>query len=113
MKELTCIVCPNGCRLTAENINGGVSVKGALCSRGKEFAAAEYTHPMRSLTTTAATVFPDMPRLPVKTRGEIPKDKLMEAMQLINRITVDRRLKAGETVLEGVFGTEVIATADL
>ena len=113
MKELTCIVCPNGCSLAAETINGETIVTGALCCRGKEFAIAECTHPMRSLTTTVATAFADMPRLPVKTRSEIPKDKLLNAMQIINRVTVDRRLKAGDTVLEDVFGTEIIATADL
>ncbi len=113
MKELTCIVCPNGCRLEAEENVGVIEVRGALCGRGRDFAIAECTRPMRSLTTTVATVFHDMPRLPVKTKDEIPKDKLMAAMRMINRVLVDRPLKAGDTVLEDVFGTDIIAAADI
>ena len=78
---------------------GGYRVTGAVCKRGTAFAIAEMTHPMRSLTTTAATAFADMPRLPVKTSAEIPKDKLFEAMELINRVCVKERIKAGDVVL--------------
>jgi Uncharacterized protein with conserved CXXC pairs len=60
-----------------------------------------------------ATVFEDAPRLPVRTRGEIPKDKLAKAMQKINRVKIDRRVRIGEVVLADVFGTDIISTMDL
>lgn len=113
MKELTCIVCPNGCKLHAREQEGRVTVTGALCQRGKAFATNELTNPMRSLTTTVATVFQDTPRLGVRTRGEIPKDRLLEAMAVINRVCLDRRVSTGEVILRDLFGTDVIATADL
>jgi CxxC motif-containing protein len=113
MKEITCIVCPNGCRLKAEESNGGYQVTGGLCKRGAAFAIAEMTHPMRSLTTTVATAFADMPRLSVKASAEIPKENLFEAMALINRVCVKERVKAGDIVLKDVFGASFIATADL
>lgn len=34
MKELTCIVCPNGCRLMVEEAEGGFRVTGNRCKRG-------------------------------------------------------------------------------
>ena len=108
MKEITCIVCPNGCRLTVDQTNGEVRVTGAACKRGVQFAVAECTHPMRS-----PTIFDDMPRLPVRTRGEIPKDKLFEAMERINRVRLTRRVRSGEVVLADVFGADIIATSDL
>ena len=37
MKELTCIVCPNGCRLMVEEADGGFRVTGNRCKRGEEF----------------------------------------------------------------------------
>lgn len=113
MKELTCIVCPSGCKLSAREQDGRVTVTGALCQRGEAFATQELTRPMRSLTTTVATVFADTPRLSVRTRGEIPKGKLPEAMARINNVCLDRRVNTGEVVLGDVFGTDVIATADL
>jgi CxxC motif-containing protein len=113
MKEITCIVCPNGCRLAVEQDGDGFRVSGAACKRGTAFAEAEMTHPMRSLTTTAATAFADMPRLPVKTSAEIPKDKVFEAMELINHVRVKERVKQGDVVLSGVFGASFVATIDL
>lgn len=113
MKELVCIVCPNGCVLSVHESEAGYTVEGALCKRGEAFALGEMKHPMRSLTTTVATVFEDMPRLPVKTNGEIPKEKLFEAMARINRLLVDHRARAGEVLLSGLFGAEVVATADM
>ncbi len=51
--ELLCIVCPTGCRLAAvREEDGNISVSGNRCARGKAFAVAELTCPMRTLTTT-------------------------------------------------------------
>lgn len=113
MQELTCIVCPNGCRLRIETADGGYQVTGGTCKRGAAFAIAEMSHPVRSLTTTAATAFPEMPRLPVKTSKEIPKEKLFEAMSMINRVCVKDHVKMGDIILPDVFGASFIATSDL
>jgi CxxC motif-containing protein len=114
MKELYCITCPTGCRLEAELRNGELTVTGNGCRRGADFARAELTGPTRSLTTTVRTSFPDVPVLPVRTDGEIPKSKIMEAMRALNEVVVDRALDCGDTVLEDVAGCGVrmIATSD-
>lgn len=111
--NMTCIVCPNGCRLTVENENGNIKVDGAQCKKGISFAQAELTNPMRSLTTTVRTNFADMPRLPVKTNGEIPKGKMLEAMKIIRNVRVSKRLQTGDVILPDVFGVEIIATASM
>ena len=111
--NMTCIVCPNGCRLTVEDADGEIKVDGAQCKKGVEFAKAERTNPMRSLTTTVRTVFADMPRLPVKTNGEIPKGKMLEAMKLIRAVRVNERLHTGDVILPDVFGVQIIATSDM
>jgi len=110
---VTCIVCPNGCRLTVTGTGENIQVEGALCKKGVDFAVNELTRPMRSLTSTVKTVFPDMPRLPVKTMGEIPKGKMLEAMKIIRRALVTERLKTGDTVIKDVFGTDIVATATM
>lgn len=111
--EMTCIVCPNGCRLHIENADGIIKVDGAQCKKGIDFANAELTHPMRSLTTTVKTTFADLPRLPVKTKGEIPKGKMLEAMKVIKNVLVTEKLRTGDVVLPDVFGVQIIATSDM
>lgn len=109
--ELVCIVCPKGCRMTVEN---GV-VTGNTCKKGEAFAKSEATCPMRTVCSTVATVFPEMPVLPVRTDGEIPKSKIGELMKLIDTIEVTQKLRRGDVVASSVVGTDVnlIATATI
>lgn len=113
VKELTCIVCPNGCRLTVTDEGGKITVSGATCKRGEAFGKSEVLNPTRSITSTVATKFKDFPLLPVKTAGEIPKDKIFEAMKLINAVKVTKRLKTGDVIIDGFFGAKLVATTDM
>lgn len=115
-KELLCIVCPTGCRLrVAWQANGSFAVSGNGCKRGVQFATDEMTHPMRSLTTTVRTAFAGVPVLPVRTDGEIPKEKVPDAMRELGRVVVNERLGCGDIVLPDVAGCgrRVIATSDI
>lgn len=112
-QEIVCIVCPNGCRMQVEEIDGELKVEGATCKKGPVFAEAELHHPMRALSSTVDTVFPDMPRLPVKTKGEIPKGKVLEVMAMIRNAKVTQRLSVGDIVIADVFGTDIVATATM
>lgn len=114
-KDLLCIVCPNGCRLTAELVGDELRVEGNGCPKGIEFARAELTNPVRSLTTTVATAFPGVPALPVRTDREIPKGKIPQALAQLAEVRLDRRVGCGDTVLEDLAGTgcQVIATSDI
>ena len=38
MKEIICIVCPNGCTLNVEKNGEEITVTGNKCKRGEEFA---------------------------------------------------------------------------
>lgn len=111
--NMTCIVCPNGCRLTVNGEGNEIKVDGAQCKKGIEFAKTELTNPTRSLSTTVKTVFEDFPRLPVKTSGEIPKGKMLEAMKRIKTVCVTQRLHVGDIVLPDVFGINIVATANM
>lgn len=105
--ELVCIVCPRGCRINVEN---GV-VSGNSCKRGEAFALSEMTCPMRTVCSTVATTFEDYPVLPVRTNGEIPKDKIQDLMKEINAVVVDKKTKRGDVVIEKVVGTDVDVVA--
>lgn len=115
MKELICILCPNGCRLCAEETAAGFAVTGNLCRRGIGFAEAEITNPVRTVTTTVRTVFPGTPALPVRTDGEIPKGKIRDLMKAVNSIVVTKPIGIGEAVLEDALGLgiNVIAASNI
>ena len=37
-RELVCIICPRGCRLTVEGEVGNLTVTGNACPKGKQYA---------------------------------------------------------------------------
>ena len=110
MTEIICIVCPNGCKLKIEMKDGDFIVSGHVCKKGVDFAKTEMTNPIRAISSTVKTVFPDMPVLPVKTDREIPKGNILDAMKLIREITVSERVKTGDILLKDVFGANIVAT---
>lgn len=115
MKEFVCIVCPRGCTLKAECSGGEITVSGNSCKRGEKFAVDEMTHPMRTICSTVATVFPDAPVLPVRVSSEIPKEKIRDVMTEINKAVVTERINRGDTVIKNVLGlgADIIATSDI
>lgn len=115
-KELTCIVCPIGCRLRAELNKAGevVSVSGNTCPRGVAYARDELTHPTRTLTTTVKVENRTGVMLPVKTDKPISKEKLMAAMAALRDVAAKAPITVGDIVLADLFGeANVVATATL
>lgn len=115
MRELTCIVCPNGCSLEVDQDVDPWNIAGNSCPRGVEFARKELTNPTRTVCSTARTSFAAARRLPVRTQGEVPLASVRAVMSEISRLVVDRDVRTGDTLIENAAGTgvAVIATADL
>jgi len=114
-KQITCITCPIGCRISIETLDGQLIFSGNNCQRGEEFARTEIISPVRSLTTTVKTAFPHKPVLPVRTKGEVPKVKIKEIMRELSCIIITNKIGIGETVAKNISGTgcDIIATSDL
>lgn len=112
MKELICIVCPKGCRLTADRAGEGWTVAGHSCPRGEEYARAELTHPTRVVTSTVVCVGGAHPRCPVKTDRPIPKEKIFEVMAALDGVEVHAPAPLGTVVVEDVChtGARVVTT---
>ena len=115
MKQLVCIGCPRGCRLSVEEKTGEYIVEGNSCPRGKAFAISEMTAPKRTICSTVKTSFADVPVLPVRVSDDIPKEKIFDVMREINSITLNERIGRGDAVIKNVLGlgVDVIATRDL
>jgi len=112
--EMICISCPLGCNLTAEKDGANIKVSGNTCPRGEKYAIAELTHPTRVLTSTVACANRAGKYVCVKTRNPISKEKLFDAMKEVNAVKVTAPVKAGDVIIENLFGeSDIIATSSL
>ncbi|MBQ6264171.1 MAG: DUF1667 domain-containing protein [Clostridia bacterium] len=115
MKEMVCIVCPNGCAMSVEQNGDAITVTGNKCKRGEEFAIKEMTCPVRTICSTVKTNSSAFPVLPVRVSADIPKDKIFAVMKEINSVTVSAPVKRGDAVIKNVLGSgvDIIATDSL
>ncbi len=114
IKKLTCIQCPLGCDLSVSIENGQVvSVKGQSCRRGEVYANKEITAPTRTVTSTVALLGSVLPVIAVKTKTDIPKDKIFECMKVINETTATAPVNVGDVLVKNICdtGVDLVATA--
>ncbi len=68
MKEMICICCPLGCRLSVDDSDKNeIKVSGNTCPRGKTYAVQEATQPKRVVTSTVKVVGGEINVASVKT----------------------------------------------
>ncbi|MGN1347071.1 MAG: DUF1667 domain-containing protein [Eubacteriales bacterium] len=116
-KELTCVVCPAGCRITVTLDEAGrvTDVTGQTCVRGKKYAESEVTHPVRTLTSTVTVQTKDgVKMLPVRTDRPIPRPTLFEAMEIVRTVKASAPIHTGDILVENFIeeGTNLIACKD-
>lgn len=115
-KEIICTVCPRGCRVTVNGDGKTVSeVEGYSCKRGLTYAEAEYTNPVRILTTTVKITGKDNELLPVRSNAPVPMVKLFECMEKIKEIAVELPVKMHQVILSNICetGVDIVATKEL
>lgn len=112
-KEMICTVCPMGCHITVEGEGDQVlSVTGFSCKRGEQYATTEFAHPVRILTTTMKTDSEKNPLVPVRSAQPIPKEKIMDCMDVIRSCQVKTPVHTYEILLENICdtGVPIVAT---
>ena len=114
-KTLTCILCPNGCRITAREENGTLSFEGNRCPKGPEYVRQELTAPMRNIASSVLVEGGEYPLCSVRLTAPIPKGRIFEAMDAIRSITVTAPVHIGDVLLPHILGLEsdVIATRNV
>lgn len=103
MKNITCTVCPIGCRMNIEfDIDGNIaSVTGNKCRRGDKYARAEILNPVRTLTSTVRIHGSENDKLlPVRTDIPIPKSKMLDAIKLIKNIDINAPIAVGDIIIK-------------
>lgn len=115
VKEITCIGCPIGCRISAVLENGGIrSLSGYTCNVGKKYAQEELTAPKRMVTALMPVRGCRQP-LPVRTSEPIDKQKIVDCLNEIAGRSVTLPVHIGDVVLPNVCGSaaNIIATKEL
>ena len=118
MKEttMTCITCPLGCAVSVTQDDQGeiLSITGNTCKRGEAYVRAELTHPVRVLTSTVRVANREGRFCPVKTDRPISKDKLFEAMKVVNAQAVHAPVAIGDVIVENFMDEcNLVATAPI
>ncbi|MCR5773845.1 MAG: FAD-dependent oxidoreductase [Lachnospiraceae bacterium] len=114
--RLTCIMCPNGCELTAvKDDDGKVKVSGNRCPKGVRYATEELTAPRRIVTTTVKLEGGGIEALPVKTDRTIPKDKISDVIKELTGVSVTVPVSTGDVIIHDIAGTgaDIIAGTDI
>ena len=112
-RDLTYIICPRGCALTAEISENSVTVTGHTCPKGEEYAINECLHPMRTVTATVRVSNRHNTMVSVKTEQPVPKERMMDVMALLRQTQIQAPVAIGDVVISDVFGTKIVITKDI
>lgn len=107
-KEITCIVCPIGCRILV-NTDGKhfELLDGNKCKRGIDYARNEALDPRRMLTSSVFVKGGEWPLVSVKSSKSIPKDKIYDVLKEIKNTKVTAPIKLGQPIIKNVSNTKI------
>lgn len=114
--EITCTICPLGCRITVSGENGSiVSIEGAGCRRGEAYAREEFIQPKRILTSTALVTGSNAALVPLRSSKPVPKTLLHACMDEVRKLRLEAPVRRGDILIQNVLGTgcDIIATGSV
>lgn len=114
-KEFVCIVCPVGCNLRVRKEGEELIVTGNTCPRGEKYGKQEMIAPKRTICSTVRVKNGFLPLVSVKTSDEIPKEKIFDVMNVINKIEIKAPVELGQIIVENILdtGVNIVATRDV
>ena len=114
-RELICIGCPLGCPMTVTIDGDEITVKGNTCARGDAYAKKEVLSPTRIVTSSVHVSGGAIAKVSVKTKSDIPKNKIFECMEEIRRTHVDAPVKIGDVIIAdcAATGVDIVATKNV
>lgn len=116
VKNLTCINCPMGCPLTIEMEGEQViRVSGNTCKRGEIYARKEVTNPTRIVTTTVKVLNGTSDTVSVKTKEDIPKEKIFDCVKALKNVQVEAPVHIGDVIADNIAetGVDIVATGNV
>jgi len=113
MRTIPCIICPLYCSIEVRSAKESVAVvAGHKCIRGKAYAEAELTQPMRTLTTSIPIHGGTHEMASVRTSAPISLSMFSAAMDTLKRSVLEAPVFLGDCLVDNLCGTgsKVIAT---
>ncbi len=113
-REIVCIACPIGCRLTVSvSDREDVTVTGNRCPRGDTYGREEILAPRRVLTAAVPTDSPSFPCAPVRTDRPIRRELLKELLKDLYSRKVNLPIRLGQVLIGDFDGARVLFTRTL
>jgi len=112
-KEITCIVCPIGCKILVKMNDSNVKIlDGNKCKRGVEYARSEALDPRRMLTSSILVLGGEWPLVSVKSTRPVAKKHLFSVLGEIKKTKVKAPVRLGQVLIKNVSNTniDIIAT---
>ena len=105
-----------GCALTIEmEGNEVVSISGNTCPRGEAYGRKEATNPTRIVTSTVRVTGGAADMVSVKTKQDIPKEKIFDCVKALRDVEVQAPVHVGDVIVSDVAGTgvDIVATRNV
>ncbi len=105
-----------GCPITVEMEDGQIiNVTGNTCKRGEVYARKEVTSPTRIVTSTVKVKGGTADMVSVKTKEDIPKDKIFDCIRALKGIEAEAPVQIGDVILKDAAGTgvDIVATRNV
>ena len=116
LKEYTCIICPNGCDITAEIKDSKIlSMEGATCKRGFDYVSQELTNPCRTISSSVLLKNGVLPLVSVRLTMPVPKARIMDVMDALKKMCLMAPVTVGQVVATNILelGSDVIVTKNV
>ncbi|UCD14615.1 MAG: DUF1667 domain-containing protein [Thermoplasmatales archaeon] len=107
-KEITCIVCPIGCRILVRTDEKQIEkLDGNKCKQGIEYAINEALDPRRMLTTSVLVKDGEWPLVSVKSSQPVPKNKVFQVLKEIKMVKISAPIESGQKIINNVANTDI------
>ena len=92
-----------------------ISVTGNTCKRGDIYARKEVTNPTRIVTSTVRVKGGCADMVSVKTKEDVPKEKIFDCVKALKGVTVKAPVHIGDVIVSDVAGTgvDIVATKEV
>jgi CxxC motif-containing protein len=113
-RNFTCIVCPNGCEISAEYTEAGeiLKISGESCGKGKEYVTQELKNPQRTIATSVPVKNGELPLASVRLTKPVSRERIPDVMKEIKKIYLEAPVRAGDVIIPHILGfdSDVIIT---
>ena len=110
--ETICVMCPMGCSITITENEKILTVTGQSCKRGEIYGKAEYTSPIRMVTSLVKY---KNKVVSVRTSQPILKAAIFEVLAEIKKIKIEKEVHCGDMLVKNIAnsGADLIITGNL